>query len=625
MRTWVRGIGLGAAFGLAAVTVETWLGMIGIVERRMGPGPLFLFETAAIEIGLGAALGLLAAPLLRLRAGRFWQVLVLALAWAGLTKWVELDAPLIKLAQFIPPAGGFLLTLLGLWLGRRRVWVPLAAGLVLLAGGVAVRDIYLAVTTPPVETRAELPPARPGAPDVVVIVIDTVRARNVATYGYERPTSPTLDALAAEGAIFLDATSPSTWSLPSHASLFTGRYPMGHGAHLEHRFLSDTFPTLAEVFAHGGYDTFCFTANAWISDGLGLTRGFAFQDKSWKTAKMGRMFGFASRLLARLGVEPDDKGGAAVATNFGAWARERPADARPAFVFLNFIEAHFPYHQIPEQYLKTFTDRPRQELRRISLGLMALQFGGGAGATEGAAQPALDMYDGGVLYSDHLVGRVVEALRKRGTLDRTVFVVLGDHGELLGEHADFYGHGPSLYEPMIRVPLLLRYPPAIPAGARVEAPVSTVGVFGTVVDLARLEAPPTLHVDSLLPAIAGKMGGGPVLSERLRAESLGGLGTSSTDVMMQADRRYRAYRSGDWKLIESSKGDTLLFDLGADPDEARNLASERPEQLALLRAELAEVRAGLNLPLLDAEIEAGATPELDDATREQLRALGYTE
>ena len=256
---------------------------------------------------------------------------------------------------------------------------------------------------------------------------------------------------------------------------------------------------------------------------------------------------------------------------------------------------------------------------------MALQFGGGAGATEGAAQPALDMYDGGVLYSDHLVGRVVEALRKRGTLDRTVFVVLGDHGELLGEHADFYGHGPSLYEPMIRVPLLLRYPPAIPAGARVEAPVSTVGVFGTVVDLARLEAPPTLHVESLLPAIAGKMGGGPVLSERLRAESLRGLGTSSTDVMMQADRRYRAYRSGDWKLIESSKGDTLLFDLGADPDEARNLASERPEQLALLRAELAEVRAGLNLPLLDAEIEAGATPELDDATREQLRALGYTE
>ncbi len=106
---------------------------------------------------------------------------------------------------------------------------------------------------------------------------------------------------------------------------------------------------------------------------------------------------------------------------------------------------------------------------------------------------------------------------------------------------------------------------------------------------------------------------------------MGGLGALFTDTLMQPDRRYRAYRSGDWKLIESSKGDTLLFDVAADPDEARNLAIERPEQVARLRAELAEVRAGLNLPLLDAELEAGATPELDDATREQLRALGYTE
>ncbi len=106
---------------------------------------------------------------------------------------------------------------------------------------------------------------------------------------------------------------------------------------------------------------------------------------------------------------------------------------------------------------------------------------------------------------------------------------------------------------------------------------------------------------------------------------MGGLGTSFADILMQSDRRYRAYRSGDWKLIESSKGDTLLFDVVADPDEAQNLASERPEQVARLRAELAEVRAGLHLPRLDAKLEAGATPELDDVTREQLRALGYTE
>jgi arylsulfatase A-like enzyme len=621
----LRALGLGAAFGLAATTVGRWLALVPVVRMRMGPGPQMLLETVALEIALGAALGIVAAPLLRLRRGTPIHVLTLALVWAGLVKWVELDTPLFARLQFVPPALGALLTGLGLWLGRRRAAIPLALAFAALAGGVAAPAVYLRLTAPAAAAKVSLPPPPEGAPDIVLIVLDTVRAQNLSIYGYARPTSPTLEALAAEGALFLDATSPSTWSLASHASLFTGRYPSGHGAHWENLFLDDRFPTLAGVLASRGYDTRCFTANAWISDGLGLTRGFAWQDATWKSAEAGRMFVFIHRLLARFGSEPGDKGGAMVASHFAEWLRERPADARPSFVFLNFLEAHFPYHQLPDDYLARYTTRPRPELREISLELMGAQFGGEVRDPAGAAAPALNMYDGGVLYSDHLLGRVLDALRERGTLDRTVLIVLSDHGEILGEHGDFFGHGPSLHEPMIRVPLLVRYPPRVAAGTRVERPVSTVGVYATILDLADIEPPPTLHVGSLLPVLAGEAGGGPVLSER---HALSAMASGSVEVshpLMQPDWRYRAYRAGNWKLIETSRGETFLFDVAADPSESRNLAADQPFELARLEEDLAQVRAELGLPALDAAFEPSAAPELDAETTQRLRELGYVQ
>jgi arylsulfatase A-like enzyme len=337
------------------------------------------------------------------------------------------------------------------------------------------------------------------------------------------------------------------------------------------------------------------------------------------------MFAFIPRLLARFGVDAEDKGGRDVAASFVRWLRERTDDARPAFVFLNFIEAHFPYHQLPDEYLERFTNRSRSELREISLELLAAQFGGEIRDPASARGPALDMYDGGVLYSDHLLGRVVDALQERGTLDDTILVVMSDHGEILGEHGDFFGHGPSLYQPMIRVPLLVRYPPRVARGVRVERPVSTVGVYATILDLAGIELPPTLHVGSLLPVVNGREGGGPILSERHKASAMVDIEIEHDDPLMHGDRRYRAYRLGNWKLIETSAGGPVLFDVAADPSESRNLAAAQPTELARLESRLAGVRAELGLPAIDATLENGAIPELDPETKAKLRELGYVE
>jgi arylsulfatase A-like enzyme len=625
-----RALWQGIAFGLAATTIGLWLQMIGFMQRRMGASVPLMLQTSALEILLAVMLALLTAPLLRLRGGRVWHVLALAVCWIGLERWVSLDSPLFDRMELAGPAAATLLTLLGLWLARRWPRLPWVLGALLWAGALAAPSLYLRFTTPEERPQGALPPARPGAPDVVLVVLDTVRAGNVSAYGYGRPTAPALDALAREGALFLDATSPSTWSLPSHASLFTGRYPSSHGAHGEHRFLDDRYPTLASALAHHGYETFCFTSNAWISDGLGLTRGFGYQDASLLAhGGAGRGFSFIFRLLDRLGLQETDKGGTRVAESFEDWAKARPADAgRPAFVFLNFIEAHFPYHQLPHDDLFAFTDLPYDTLRSISVDLMGQQFGGKGRSVEEAGGPARDMYDGGIVHTSDLLGRVVAALRARGTLDNTVLVVLADHGEILGERAGHFGHGPSFYQESVGVPLLVRYPARIPAGTRVATPVSTLGVYATIFDLAGLEAPPTLQVGSLTPLATGQaqQGGGPILAELHPMPSPFTDETAPRDPQMHFDRRYRLFREGSLKLVTSSKGDVLLYDLSADPRESRDLAAERPADLAHMQERLAAVGAQIGLPALDAPLAAdGAAPELDEATRARLRELGYAE
>ena len=623
MRTALRAALAGAGFGLAAASVDTWQGLLPVLFVRIPPSWSLAIAGALLEIGLLALIGLLLAPLLWLRGGSFWHLVGLGGVWAGMQRALAFDAAFFSMFAQFGPALAFGLAVAGLGLARWRRWVPVAAGGLLLAAAVVTPHVYLALSTPPKAVHTEVvPPPALGAPDVLVVVLDTVRAANVSAYGYERPTTPVFDALALEGALFLDATSPSTWSLPSHASLFTGLFPSSHGAHQEYRFLDAGPPTLAEVLAAAGWETRCFTANAFIGDSLGLTRGFQWSDEAWRSGGAGRAQQFAFRLLDWLGFGAEDKGGSVVAANFERWVEERPTDARPAFTFVNFVEAHFPYHQLPDAYVERFTQRSRRELRALSMELMAAQFGGDAPDPNDATGPATDMYAGGIVYTDDLLGRLVEALRRRGTLDRTILVVLSDHGEMLGEHREF-GHGAAMYEPGIRVPFLVRYPPAVPAGARVATPVSTVGVFATVLDLAGIESTGALHVGSLVPAISGGPPAGPVLSERHMAPAFAA--SEGPNPLSDRSVRVRTYRAGSWKLAETSAGGLFLFDLASDPDETTNLATARPDQLARLRQELDTWRRALALPAVDASVERGEPPELDPEARERLRALGYVE
>jgi arylsulfatase A-like enzyme len=610
----------GAGFGLAMTVVEVWMHAARTMAFGMRSPLPMVTSGAAMIVALAVTIGV--ATLGAARRGTAWHAVAMAIAWIAIQEYAAPAGRAGRLFVLGPPVGALALLAGAAWLARRVAWLPWAVGVGLVVAGVLAPEVRASSRVgqpdlPPVAT-----PARPDAPDVVIVVLDTVRADHLGAYGYARPTSPHFDALARDGTLFLDATSPATWSLPSHASLFTGRFPSSHGAHDEHLLLATGIPTIAERFAAAGYDTRSFTANAWITDSLGMTRGFRWTDEAWRRGDVAQTFQSMYRLLDRLGFGGADKGGAQVATNVETWLVARPPDDRPAFTFVNFIEAHFPYHQLPPYWLGRFTTRSRRELRAVSTQLMMAAFGGAPPVGPEVVEQATAMYDAGVAYADDLLGRLVDALRRRGTLDRTILIVLADHGELLGEHGEF-GHGRSVYEPVLHVPLLVRYPPRIAADRRVTTPVSAAGVFATALDLAGLPPEPGVQVGSLVPVIDGAPHPGPVLAEQFAAVL--GSAIDADDPLLDERARLRAYRVGRQKLVDAEPGGTFFFDLDADPGEAHDVAMQQRSRVATLRDSLEGWRERLGLRDLRAAVGAPAPAPIDPAARDRLRQLGYVE
>lgn len=320
-------------------------------------------------------------------------------------------------------------------------------------------------------------------PNIVLLILDTVRAQSLSLYGYARPTTPILDALARESTVFDAAFSAAPWTAPSHASMMTGLWASQAGADYLNP-MYDTLTTVAQVLSGRGYTTGGFMANAgYAGYQLGISRGFShyedfpfsFRQALWSTTLSqtgsGRLLleGLENHerwKLRRAITNPNlrtetvrksqPQTAADIAGNFFAW-RKGQGD-RPFFAMLNFMDAHAPYE-------------PPQEFRT--------RFGGG--------KTEQDRYDGGIAYEDSIIGSIVERLRAQGDLDRTVLIVTADHGEQFGEHG-LESHGNSLYLPLLHVPLLVRAPGRAPAGQRIASIVSLRDMAATLVDLAG--APP---------------------------------------------------------------------------------------------------------------------------------------
>lgn len=316
---------------------------------------------------------------------------------------------------------------------------------------------------------------RDDLPNIVVIVWDTVRSESLSLYGYSEPTTPGLEQLAAESVVFEHAVSPSPWTLPAHASMFTGRWP----AELSTTWLDaldDEYPTLAEVLSSRGYATGGFIANHdYTSYDSGLTRGFhAYGDyrvtfrqfvlSSWLTQtesvadlllsdSWADAWSAIRQLNFWVGVKRANHRKHADEVNAELLSWLDRTDDRPFFAFLNYFDAHGGYWSPPGTVAR-FTAEDR----------------------------GMRGYDAAISYLDGEVTALIDTLRARGVLDNTLIVVTSDHGELFGEKG-LRGHAHNVYYPTVHVPLLIRGPGGVPAGLRVEAEVSTRDLSATLLDL----------------------------------------------------------------------------------------------------------------------------------------------
>lgn len=406
---------------------------------------------------------------------------------------------------------------------------------------------------------------RGGSLNILLVTLDTTRADHLRCYGHPTVETPHLDRLAREGILFEWGLAHAPLTLPSHCSIMTGLTPMAHGVRNNStQRLGDDATTLAEMLAGRGYDTAAFVGAYVLHPVFGLAQGFAAYDADFSGGKAENDFHFVERSAAQVT-------DAAV-----RWVEERRGHA-PFFIWVHYYDAHMDYTP-PSPFRERYAQNP---------------------------------YDGEIAYIDWQLGRLLESLETRGEFARTLVWVVGDHGESLGEHGEL-SHGFYLYDSLLRVPYIVSHPesrggdpPARWRPRRVEAPVESIDIFPT---LAALTGEPPSHAvegRSLLALLDGR-------AEPARAS----YAEAMAPLLVQGWAPLRSVRLQNSKYIRAPVPE--LYDCDADPRELRNLAAERPGDLARMAGELdrlveraaeAAVRAG----------EAGVS----EAERQKLASLGY--
>jgi len=476
--------------------------------------------------------------------------------------------------------------------------------------------------------EAARPSPGPDSPNVLLIVMDTVAAEHLGLYGYYRPTSPTIDGLARRGIRFASAQATASWTLPSHASLFTGRWPHELSAGW-YTPLDASYPALGEVMGSEGYATAGFVGNQWYcGSDSGLARGFTvyrdyvfprltafgmavlvnrsiewltlvvdFLDQQLRITTVGPYARYAAGLFKATRIEA-----ATVDDLFLHWfsSQSRPGQpARPFFAFLNFADAHYPY-QMPRLGLQRFGSRPRNA---YELDLMKNWW-----VVDKKRLPpqdlalARDTYDSCIAHIDEYLGRLFDELSRRGTLERTWVIITSDHGESFGEHAGVYCHGTSLYQTELHVPLVI-IPPAAggPSPRVVNETVSLRDLAATVVDIAGLKSPSPFPGKSLSrlwkdssdsrPAISEPAGSGPALAEVVPNDPM----DPDPARLLKPRWPLAALTGGDWSYIRREGNvHEELFHVREDAQEQHNLAGDPASRPVLerMRQALNQLTAG---------------------------------
>jgi arylsulfatase A-like enzyme len=582
----IEGVMLFAVFGLGFLNSNIRAGVSVEIIWISAVVNLLLF------LGLGLLIGGICASFFRRRLSWIFTLF----AFITFLDWTALTGRLGPVAVLALSAGVTLTVTR--WFRTRenaapaffRRTLPWVAAVVLLS--LVVIEGTLWTREQLAERRLVKPPQ--GAPNVLIVVVDTLRADHASLYGYKRLTMPNLDAIAKQGALFENDIAASSWTLPSHASLLTGRYPHEHLAEDENP-LDRRYPTLPEVLQGHGYRTGGFSANTYyFSRRGGFTRGFIhFEDYFYSVGDMffrtvwGRILNRYAPDSPRFDELPTRKRAAEVNRELLHWIDANRN--RPFFAFINYFDLHEPYSSVPgfenkfhqdlaEAPQSTLTRADQQVLREDNPYLYRL-----ARMSPRDFQQQMDNYDDAIAYADDQIGKLFSELEKRGLTRNTLVVITSDHGEAFRDHG-LLTHRNALYRELIHVPLVYWWPGKISAWTRISRPVTAVSLPATVMDLIGARPDGVFPVPSLARLWQhpnDDPGWQDPLSELAQNLYIPHSYPASKGWM-------KAVVGPRWQLVVSATMPPELYQWTTDPKELENLAGrpETAETVGILSTEL---------------------------------------
>ncbi|MBP6874652.1 MAG: sulfatase [Candidatus Eisenbacteria bacterium] len=637
-------------------------------------------ECALLYALTGAALGLLLSALMRLVRRRPPSIALSVAMIGGLFAFLLIGGyvNLYRLPEatsrttIVPTLlmfGAAVVASALVWLGLRAATRRARHGAGLQkAGWIALGILFLVTAGISLLPARRSPKAAASAegqgPNVLLLTADALRSDHLSLYGYSRKTSPNLDAWAREAIVFDHAFAQSSWTKPSTATILTGLYPSIHRVNLPASGLPPSAESLFETLSRAGYATGLFAANSFVTPlfgfGRGVERVHAPSPPHFTQFMLGHLMERAmewsaiARAAARqlIALERAARGGGLSNAELTGEKLQRAffdwidaGRARPFFAYIHYMETHAPYDPPPPDDARFLPER-LQGMRKVKdfpryEGFLPFQKGRAMSADSLACMVAL--YDGAILHFDRLLGTLIEELKRRGLYERTLIILTADHGEEFFEEHGGWGHGHSLYEELLRVPLVVSCPALFaherePGERRVASFVRHVDLAPTILDLCRIPSGQEYSGISLAPLLRSPLDGAEagVVDDASVADgastaddaSVGNnastVSSATTELFSEVDHGGHgacALRSGTEKAILARWGSEerfQLFDLAHDPLEQQDLSAERPDRAAHARAALEAFRANV----LSAAREE-VTVTMDEATRERLRGLGY--
>ena len=474
------------------------------------------------------------------------------------------------------------------------------------------------------------PPRTAAGPNVLFILVDTLRADALGSYGYNRDTSPHIDAFARQSVLFEEAIAQSSWTIPTVASIFTGVYPEVHRVLNYEGVLSEKFLTLAEVFQAAGYRTAARISNILVSEAHGYHQGF---DDAYVVMDLSQRL-FLEKLLAQARITRHyDSATANEITDAGlAWLKRHGNE--PFFLYLHYYDPHYPYYPPPDYAMRYVEpEMAKRYPYRAFLGntiwnIVSEYKVGGRGSPEAIAYNKA-AYDAEINFADDQIARILDYLEDTGLTDDTIVVFTSDHGEQFYEHGQRL-HSKTLYNEEIHVPLIIRVPGGTPR--RVAERVEGLDLYRTLLSLANI--PGRSGVSGIAAEIENQAMGaslvplmnGESLSEGLPEGLPEGLKDAVYSSLDMDSVTKEAYFEGEWKLIQNIvRGDDLerppleLYHLAEDPGERNELASRETERRDRLTARETKGRTAITARAVS-EVER---KPLSESEIEKLKALGY--